>query len=608
MAWRRASDITAHLCVGLWGVHVAACVYLLGLGMTSLYMVISLSGFVIGITYTYSPRPPLMRRLIILVLAPMVLVGTVADEPGVTILMVAFGAYLLVLGRHLGVEYWRSAVGFTQLGIGRDALRLVLDNVEQGLLTLDRAGRISAERSAAVDTWFGAISSDTRFGDFLRRVDPTVADHFDVTWDILIDSLQDPQLLGIMVRQLPRRLCAGPRTFDIAYRPISEQGGGKPVFQRMLVVISDITSAVVREHVEHAQREQLQIFERITRDRAGANEFRAEVNRLVEYVCAESSPPLPALRRAVHTLKGNAAMFGLHSIAKICQELEAEMAERLDPPAPAHLAPLHTRWTEVEATLASFLDTDARDRIDLRRNDLQELVAAIERDTPRHALIAMIEAWALEPMAQRLPRIAEQVRHLARTLQKGEVCIIEEPNGVRLDAARWAPFWSALVHIARNAVDHGLETPDERIAAGKLEPATIALRTRQLDGELVIEIEDNGRGVDWPRIAAKACSLGLAAATRDDLVEALLTDGVTTRTEVTETSGRGVGTSAARHECEARGGRVEVISEPGIGTTFRFRFPVRPGFAGYRPPVSGAATRVTPMLAAGAPRPALNRG
>ncbi|MEY4513349.1 MAG: hypothetical protein RLZZ450_5471 [Pseudomonadota bacterium] len=102
--------------------------------------------------------------------------------------------------------------------------------------------------------------------------------------------------------------------------------------------------------------------------------------------------------------------------------------------------------------------------------------------------------------------------------------------------------------MVRNAVDHGLE---RGAAQGR---ATIYLSTKHQHGQLVVELSDNGRGVDWAKVARKAEEQGLARATRTDLVEALFSDGLSTRDEATEYSGRGVGMSAVRAECEARGG------------------------------------------------------
>ena len=126
----------------------------------------------------------------------------------------------------------------------------------------------------------------------------------------------------------------------------------------------------------------------------------------------------------------------------------------------------------------------------------------------------------------------------------------------------------------RNAVDHGIESEDERLSRGKPAGGTLWLSTRQDGDNFVVQVRDDGRGIDWNRVRAKAEDQGLRVETRADLEAALFFEGFTTNEEVTAYSGRGVGLSAVKAATEARGGRLSVSSELGQGTTFEFRFPL----------------------------------
>jgi len=140
---------------------------------------------------------------------------------------------------------------------------------------------------------------------------------------------------------------------------------------------------------------------------------------------------------------------------------------------------------------------------------------------------------------------------------------------VRVERARFAPLWPALVHAVRNAVAHGVEPPEQREARGKPECAHLVLRT-QLDNEaLVVEIEDDGPGIDWDALRAKAQQLGV----RED-GDALFANGVSTSSEVDDISGRGVGMGALRSVCWELGGKIEVLSTPSRGTTVRCIVPL----------------------------------
>ena len=186
----------------------------------------------------------------------------------------------------------------------------------------------------------------------------------------------------------------------------------------------------------------------------------------------------------------------------------------------------------------------------------------------------MLTSWMNEPIVRSFERLGNHAQGLARRLGKGELAIaIADTSRVRIDAARWAPFWAAMVHAVRNAVDHGFEPSAVRIAAGKPEHGQLALRAERSPGRLAITIADDGGGIDWAAVRAKATRLGLPADTQDALVSALFADGVSTREEATELSGRGVGLAALREVVVALGGTIDVLSPAGGGTRFVSTFP-----------------------------------
>src|SRR5262249_14756791 len=133
--------------------------------------------------------------------------------------------------------------------------------------------------------------------------------------------------------------------------------------------------------------------------------------------------------------------------------------------------------------------------------------------------------------------------------------------------------FSELLHVVRNAVDHGLELPDERERNGKPRLGTLSLSARTSATQLTLEIADDGRGIDWDSIAEKAKARGLPHETEGQLLDALCADGVTTRAQVTDYSGRGVGMSAVRRRIESLNGQLEVRSTRGVGTIWTFHFP-----------------------------------
>lgn len=151
---------------------------------------------------------------------------------------------------------------------------------------------------------------------------------------------------------------------------------------------------------------------------------------------------------------------------------------------------------------------------------------------------------------------------------------------MRLDE-RFSDLWAGLVHVVNNAIDHGIEDAGARALTSKPARASLTLRARLDDNrgdnggdKLVIEVVDDGCGIDWGALAARAQERGLAATTDAERVAILFADGVSTKTTATMVSGRGIGLAAARAACSRLGGAIEVDSAVGFGCTFRFVVPV----------------------------------
>jgi two-component system chemotaxis sensor kinase CheA len=185
----------------------------------------------------------------------------------------------------------------------------------------------------------------------------------------------------------------------------------------------------------------------------------------------------------------------------------------------------------------------------------------------------MVTAWQPEPITRRFERVAEQAGRLARRMGK-DVRVEIDDCGIRLDPQRWATFWSTFVHAVRNAIDHGIEDASERQRLGKPETARVSLRSTVDNGALTIEIRDDGRGIDWDRVRERARAAGLPHDSRDQLINAVFTDGFSTRDEASEVSGRGVGLAVLRAVAVDSGGKITLASERQRGTSLRFSFPL----------------------------------
>lgn len=441
----------------------------------------------------------------------------------------------------------------------------LLDSMDQGFLSMHRDGTLVAERSALAARLLGPYQPGQRLWEAIAAHDPTAGRWLELCW---ASVLEDTLPLELTLHQLPSKLAIGDHSYRIEYKPRIEDGAVTDT----LIVITDTTAERARERAEAAERDLLRVVERMTRDPRGFGEFVEETRQLIRRIQDDPGTTAgDAVKREIHTLKGNAAIFGMSQISEKCHELEDAIAST-GAPSPVLVREIAQMWSELTGKIERVMGGDKATAIDVRPEDLGELRAAITRGAPVAMLENIVRSWTLERTRPRLERFAEQASGLAGRLGKGELAVQVDDHGVRLDPDRFKPFWSVMSHAVRNAVDHGIEPPSERVTAGKPEHGRIELVTRCEGGSVVIEIGDDGRGIDWDLVRRTAQHAARPHTTRTDLIKAILSDGITTRSEVSDTSGRGIGLAAVREACERLGGKIEIDSELGRGTRFRFKF------------------------------------
>lgn len=190
-------------------------------------------------------------------------------------------------------------------------------------------------------------------------------------------------------------------------------------------------------------------------------------------------------------------------------------------------------------------------------------------------IVMSIRMVPLSGVFQKMNRI---VRDMSKKLGK-EIEFVTEGGDTEVDKSINDIIGDPLMHMIRNAVDHAIETPEERAAAGKPRQGKVILGARNIGGEIVITVEDDGRGLDPAKILYKAASKGLLTKPESEysvkeIYQLIMIPGFSTNDEVTEYSGRGVGMDVVRSNIEQLGGSVMVESEQGVGTRFTIKIPL----------------------------------
>jgi two-component system chemotaxis sensor kinase CheA len=213
----------------------------------------------------------------------------------------------------------------------------------------------------------------------------------------------------------------------------------------------------------------------------------------------------------------------------------------------------------------------------------REVAGVVRRDhdaidrlvTELHGTILQLRMVPAGQVLQSFPRL---VRDVSRQLGK-KVALVTRGDGTEADKTIVDRLFEPLVHLVRNAVDHGIESPEQRLAAGKPATATVSIAASRIGDRFLLEITDDGRGIDPAVVRRKAFekrlmpSDELAALTDVQVIELVFAAGFSTSAEVSDISGRGIGMDVVRTAVEQIGGRVSLQSKPGAGTTVRIDLP-----------------------------------
>lgn len=206
--------------------------------------------------------------------------------------------------------------------------------------------------------------------------------------------------------------------------------------------------------------------------------------------------------------------------------------------------------------------------VSLGLDELEQLTRQIQDS------VMAIRAQPVKSVFQRMPRL---VREIAGSTGK-QVRLVMEGEGTEVDKTVIERLSDPITHMLRNAIDHGVESPDERVASGKPGERVVRLAALHRSGRIVIEVSDDGKGINRPRVREIAIKKGLISAdanlSDDEIDNLIFLPGFSTAASVSNISGRGVGMDVVKRSIQALGGRISISSQPGKGSTFTLSLPL----------------------------------
>jgi GAF domain-containing protein/HPt (histidine-containing phosphotransfer) domain-containing protein len=463
----------------------------------------------------------------------------------------------------------------------------MLNSMQQGIFTVGENMTIQPQYSAHLEHLLGR--TDIAGSDCLHVVfegSNVGADALEAMRSALMFTLGESSVFAEvnsshLVREFARVNEHGEvRHFEVDWNPIIDEAD---IVQRVLVALRDVTvvkhlketvakSARELEMLGHILDAGLEPFQRFC---ASARALLTEVAAVIGGRAGISRDALELCFRNMHTIKGNARMLGLGHLvdtAHLAEEPYAELrlaagvepdARKLEPGIHAVLAAIdeYERVYQSKLGEAAHGASSGSTRAEQALRDIQRAIKDAQNGAPAPAQVLRSVERAIEraqavPLSEVVKECARVLPSLARELCKAPPLVDCEIRGVLLTPAWTQVMRDVLSHVFRNALDHGLEPPEERELQGKPAQGRIRVRAERNESTILVRIADDGRGL---RLGALRDRTGILDATDDELASAVFVPGVSTATTVSGMSGRGVGMGAIRSFIEQHGGDVRLV-------------------------------------------------
>lgn len=526
----------------------------------------------------------------------------------------------------------QNSLGFIQdiqretelVKIESEKTQALLNNMNQAVFNINSTATVIEPVSKFTDFLFpSGVINRSIFESLYKDIDPK-SELFTGIKTVLATAFGENEFQWELVQHLlPRKLSYTPqennsteKIFKVSYAPIWDRAG---LLEKIMFVIEDITELERLEAQLRADRLRAEIIQEISSNdilSLGRNFFeRSQVlfakcqNALLNW--HKDPQAFAELMRNLHSLKGNSRLFGFKSIS---QEVHASESLVLDTHRQFHDSSLNLTQAQdifdkalraVEKSLQLYgqivfqyfrvanpfsqtagavpSSSSENQMVEIYADNLRrlgDLIKQIPGDGPDVQMLRKSFYHLRDvPLKPLLGRFQSMVDEVSKSLGKKVQYKISGEN-VSLRPEVLEELQDLITHLLRNSMDHGIEAPDERLRRGKPEQGNLEISTASDGRHIYLRLSDDGRGIDEHKLLQKALSKGLIAdsqiaqMSRSAILGLVFAPGLSTKDEVTELSGRGVGMDQVKKTLEALQGRIDLQSELGRGTSFELSLPL----------------------------------
>ncbi|MDN7619459.1 MCP four helix bundle domain-containing protein [Burkholderia cenocepacia] len=491
-------------------------------------------------------------------------------------------------------------------------IQAMLQNMQQGILTVVEGGVVHAEYSAYLETIFetndiagrdlmALVFDDSAIGaDARSQVDAAV--HACLGEDSMNFAFNEHLLVNEVAKRMPD---GREKWLDLSWSAITDE---TDTVVRLMLCVRDVTE--IRELTAQAGEQQRRLemigeILSISQDKFhdfvhSAKGFLSENERMIRQHERADHSIVAALFRNMHTIKGNARTYSLQHLTNIVHEAEQayESLRRADSGPEWNRDALMEDLARVREAVDHYATINAvtlgrsgepaqhgADYLMVERAHISESLRVLDGADPanasdwhaaRDAVRRMLSQLGTQGIGDALGGVIESLPSLAAELGKPAPVVHIDSHGQRVRSEIVATLKNVFMHLLRNAIDHGIESSDERRAAGKAASGTIDIAVGVGGGELWFVLGDDGRGLALDRIRGIARERGWidadseAALSDEEVAELIFRPGFSTARTVTEVSGRGVGMDAVRNFLKRDGGDIALrFTDDRVGAPYR---------------------------------------
>ncbi len=469
-----------------------------------------------------------------------------------------------------------------------DALSLVCSHLRECYICFDSHGNFTQSYSPLLWKYFDNSKEGQDFFKFFN-INEADKDSISLLLDLLRDqTVQFQTLIDLLPEEMrsPKLNCE----MRISYFELSPE---VPGFSGFAVLLRDLTETRVIEEEANKAKSHAEMIQRIVADPVSFQSFINSIRRLYlqmktwnhEY---SSGGSIENFQRTLHTLKGNASLFSASELVSYIHNIEDVLCSHIKMSKPELVELVNEIGLSLESKLHQFQEENDVLLGSLRRivkaaalidvNTMARLESIVEKVQDEELTDLYYSSIKTETLNALFLPVKMSILSLANKLEK-KVTVVLQGGATRVPVNRFRPILDVLTNVFLNCVDHGIELPEERVSLGKLETGKIEVHfefvNRNGKGWLGLNISDDGQGIDIESLKEKLMEEGYPANewSRQKIAESIFVCGMTTREEISETSGRGLGMAAVKETIEAEGGKIHVDSQKGHGTRFRFLIP-----------------------------------